>query len=505
MFGPLREYVENLLRSLVPDGDLTRQTVRSGFWEVAINVSSRLMELLVLIVLARLLTPKDFGLIGIALLTIAALRRFSRPGIDQALIYSRDEDVDHYLNTVWTIQMVRGVLLAAIAFAFAPLVASFFGEPRVTDLIRFMALSPLLSALSNPATIYFVKDLQFHKKFVYKTSSSLAQFFVALGFALAYANVWALAFGFVGAKATQVIVSYRIHPFRPRLRFKSSFVRELIGYGKWITVSNMIYFLLDEGDDFVVGWLVSAAALGFYKMAYRVGNAPATEVTNVVGNVLFATFSKLQDDTERLRKMFLRTVQVTSLISFPMAVGLVVVAPVFVRGVLGEQWLPMVTTMQILALYGLLMSLTISFHKLWKAIGRPDYVTKIGFLRLVAMGLLVIPAASRYGIEGAALTILGTYVFVTLPLDVYLLRRSIGLTARDLFAESGYPLVASLLMGLIVLIARRSLDLGYASTKFLLLVTLGVSSYVLIVIAFDALLGLRIRRNLNVIIESFRT
>jgi len=505
MIGPIRRLLGRVAASLIPEGDLVTRTIRSGFWEGTINVSNRLLELLVLVVLARLLAPEDFGLMGIALLTMGALDRFSRLGVDQALIYNRNEDIDRYLDTVWTLKLIRGVVLAATAILIAPIVGSFFGEPRATPLVRFMGVALLVNSLTNPGTVYFVKDLQFHKKFVYRLSSGLTNFCVALGVALVSPTVWALAFGFGAAKAAQVVASYALHSYRPWPRFDTSLARELVGYGKWVTATNIVYFTLEEGDDFVVGWLLSTAALGFYQMAYRIGNAPATEVSDVVGNVIYSTFSKLQDDTAALRDAFVRTIQITSLVSFPIAAGIVVVAPVFVRGVLGENWLPMVTTMQILAVYGLLLSLTVTFHRLWKALGRPDYVTKVGVLRLVGMVVFVVPAATWYGLEGVALTVAGVYLTLTVPVDLHLVKRTIGLDRSRLLAASGYPFLASVTMAAVVLGTRQSLTFDYPTVELVVLVATGVVSYIVAVIGFMTLFEWELRQDLSTLIEGFRT
>jgi PST family polysaccharide transporter/lipopolysaccharide exporter len=505
MIDPIKKWIKRITKSLVPGGDLATRTIRSGFWETAINVSTRVLELLVLIVLANLLAPQDFGLIGIALLVLGALNRFSRLGLNQALIQHEDDEINRYLNTVWVLNLCRGILLATITFVAAPFVAAFFNEPPVTDLLRFLALSPLLQAISNPGVVYFEKDLRFHRKFLYRVTGSVANSSVALGFALVYQNVWPLAFGFVAADLVRLPLSYWIHDFRPKFGFNTQYASELIGYGKWITASNIVYFLLDEGDDFVVGWLVSSAALGFYKMAYRIGNAPATEITNVIGDVMFSAFSKLQNDSKALQNAFLRTIQITTLVSFPTSVGVVVVSPVFVRGFLGEEWLPMVTAMQILAIYGFLLSFTETFHKLWKALDHPDYVTKIGVVRLIIMAVLIFPAVTRYGIEGVAVTVLGVYLVVTLPINLYLLDRTIGMDMRSLAGETGYPFVASILMGLIVFGTRRAISPGSTVLEFFLLVALGICSYSVIVIAFDTVFDWKIRQNLTTIVDAFRT
>lgn len=491
------------LGRLIPDGDLTKRTIQSGAWEFAINVGARSLQLVVLIVLANLLAPRDFGLMGIALLVLAGLNRFSRLGINQALIQHEDDDVDRYLDTAFGIGIGRAVLVSAVTFVGAPLVADVFGEPRVAPLLRFLAVSPLLLGLRNPGIVYFEKDLQFHLKFVYRISGSLVEFIVSIAWAFVYRDVWALVIGYVAADAVRTAVSYLIHAYRPRPAVDVDMARELLDYGKWITANNVVSFLLDEGDDAVVGGVIGATALGFYKYAYRIGNAPATEITKVIGDVMFSSFSKLQDDAGAMRTAFVRTVRITAVGSVPMAIGIVVVAPVFVRGFLGTEWLPMVRVMQILSLYGLLLSMTTVFHQLWKAVGRPDLVTKLEVIRLVVLGALIFPA-TRFGIEGVAALVAGVYLTTTVPANLYLLPRLTDISRARLAVEFAYPLLAGLLMGAVVFFARSALSLPPA-VEFVALVAVGAGTYLPAVLAIDSTVEWGLRRNLTTILSSLRS
>ena len=143
----LRKYWDFIQRNLVPKGDITEQAVKSGIWVTLINVFDRILQLAKLAVLARLLAPSDFGLMGIALLTLATLEQFSQLGIDTALIQREEKRVDEYLNTAWSMKIVRGIVIAGIAFVTAPFAAQFFNEPRATDIIRVIALAPLIRGL----------------------------------------------------------------------------------------------------------------------------------------------------------------------------------------------------------------------------------------------------------------------------------------------------------------------------------------------------------------------
>jgi PST family polysaccharide transporter/lipopolysaccharide exporter len=192
-----------------------------------------------------------------------------------------------------------------------------------------------------------------------------------------------------------LFVSYVIHGYRPRPEFHHGIATDLFDYGKWILGSGIVLFLINQGDDAFVGWYLGATALGFYQLAYRFSNAPATEVTHIISRVVFPTYSQIQTDKEKLRTGYFRTVQIVTVISFPMAVGIAVVAPTFVRAFLGEQWLPTILAMQILAFWGIIRSLGAAVGPLFNALGQPDVNTKLQTLKLVIIAIFIYPATAQ--------------------------------------------------------------------------------------------------------------
>ena len=486
-----------LLVRLTPGGDLTEQTVKSGIWATITNVLDRGLQLLMIAILARMLTPADFGLLGIALLTLTAFKRFSNIGFDQALIQKASGNVDGYLNTYWSIEILRGLLLAGILVLVAPLVAGFFDEPRATPILRVIALTPLLLGLRNPGIVYFKKNLEFHKQFVYTMSGSVTNFVVALAVALATQSVWALVLGYVASDAARMLASYAVHGYRPWPDFDLEIARDLFGFGKWITGSESVYFLINQGDDAVIGWLLSAASLGLYQVAYQFAKAPATEISQIISSVAFPAYSKLQDDIPALRSAFYRTLQVTMVISFPASVGIATVAPTFVEAVFGTDWLPMVPVMQLVAVYGLLIALGSAYSPVWKALGRPDYMVKLGAFRLVLTAAIIIPATREFGIVGAAAAVLGVYVFPVMPIDVYLVIDSVETSLGRLLREMSYPAVASLLMGGVVLWLQATLSLPWVFLELVVLVGAGGAVYGAAVLLFETQLNWELRETLR--------
>jgi len=164
--------------------------VRGGFWVFALRILDQLFKLVRTIVLARLLAPKDFGLFGIALLAMSALETFSQTGFQQALIQTK-RDIRPYLDTAWTVQAIRGTVLALILFGIAPYVAAFFGEPAAVSLLRVLGLSILFQGFANIGVVYFQKELEFHKQFAYQLSGTPVDLVVAITAAVLLRSAWA--------------------------------------------------------------------------------------------------------------------------------------------------------------------------------------------------------------------------------------------------------------------------------------------------------------------------
>lgn len=447
----LLERLLNSIKRLKPEGTVVERTVKSAGWLMGQNVVGRVLQLGMLAILARLVGPAELGLVGIALLTLSGTKKFTNIGLNKALIQKTEENVDTHLNTTWMLEMGRGLLIAALLFVMAPFVGEwFFEEPRAVQIIRVIGLSPLLLGFRNPGIVYFQKNLEFHKEFAYKISGDAAQFLVAVGYALINPTAWAFVFGFIAADVVKLVLSYVIHDYRPFPSFDLDIAKDLVSYGKWVTGSSILYFIYSEGDDAFVGWLLTPTALAYYQYTYRFSNAPATELSQVITRVMLPAYSKLQTDTEELRKAFLKTLRVTALVAFPSAIGIAAIAPDFVVAVFGEEWIPAIPAMQVLALYGLFRALGKTFGPIWEAVGRPDYVTKLSVIRVALIAVLIYPLTNEFGILGTALTVTGIYVFPMMPLDIYVMSRSIDLPMRSIYYEFAYPLIASVPMGLTV-------------------------------------------------------
>lgn len=458
-----------------PGAHLSRRVAHGGVWAFLINVLNRGLQLLRTVVLARLLAPEDFGLFGITVLALSALERLTETGFDAALIQKQDDDqVD--LDTAWAVQIMRGVLLGALLLVGAPFVASFFEEPGAAALVRVLAAVSILTGLRNIGVIRFRKDIEFHKEFIFKLTSTLPDLIASVVAALILRSAWALVIGLVAGRLVQTVASYFLHSYRPSLRFDLSAATDLFNFGKYITAQSVVLFLLTEGDDALVGKVLGTTALGFYQIAYQLSNAAATQITHVISGVTFPAYSKLQEAPDKMNRGLLRTLTLTSFLALPIAGALGVLAHDVTAVFLGEKWLPMVAAMQVMCLFGAMRALAATFGPIYRAVARVDIPLKVNLTQLVLLAMIVYPLTIRWGI-------LGTSVAITFTMAVALIHTSVqisrvtGLTVRQLYKPVLPPLVATLAAGVQTHFLAEQEMLGGPVVELVTLLSLGAVCY----------------------------
>ncbi len=387
---------------VAPEKSLSRRVVRGGIWVFTLRITQQVFGLIRIVILARILSPKDFGLMGIALLTMATIETFSQTGFQQALIQKK-ENIESYLNSAWTVLILRGFILFGVLYLIAPYAAIFFNAPEAKRIVQIIGLSVLLQAFTNVGIIYLQKEIEFNKQFVYESVGTLADFIVAVSAVFILRNVWALVLGLIAGNAARCFVSYLIHPYRPRLSSDLGKAKELWNlFGKWVLGLSILIFLIIQGDDIFVGKLLGATALGFYQMAYRISNMPATEITHVISQVTFPAYSKLQDDLPKLREAYLKVLQLTAFLSFPIAGLIFILASDFTRMFLGEKWMPMVPAMRILCIFGIMRALNGTTGSIFQALGKPLILTKVSFIQFLFLAAIIYPFANMGKLVGVS-------------------------------------------------------------------------------------------------------
>ena len=452
---------------------IKNRVILGGLWILAFRGFSGLLAILQVFFLTRLLLPADFGLFGIVSIIMAALVTFSETGFEVALI-QKDEDIRAYMDSALIVQAARGFCLSIIMIIVSPIAAWFFHEPAVRLLIYVMALSPLIMGFKNVGMINFQKELLFSKILVFESIVAIISFIVGITAALVLRNAWALVALSLARAISSVVVSYAVHPFRPRFNFDSTKVRTLFQYGRWVLGTKIMKFLILQGDALFVGRLLGTVSLGFYNRANKISNLPVTYIGNTFSQILFPAYAKIQGDLSRLRNAWLETTHFRTFLTIPVSGIIFILAPEVVNIVLTPEWAPVIPALRILCALSIMRTIG-DTEGLFRAIGKPGLSTKITALRLVLIFSAIMPLISRFGLSGAAAAVsLGT--FVSLIVAVMVACRTVDCSLIRFLLIIMRPMTAMLVMVLIVG-AMRSAVCTQAFTSLILLILLGFISY----------------------------
>lgn len=481
---------EKEVQLLKAEASLSQRVARGGAWVFALRVLEKILQLIRLVIVARLLAPNDFGLFGIALLAMSALETFSQTGFQAALVQKKD-DITQYLDTAWSISVIRGIILFILLFLSAPYIALFFNSAEASLIIQVIGVSVFLTGFTNVGIVSFQRELKFNKQFVYQLSTTLADFIVVVSAALAFKNVWALIFGLLAGSLTGLVASYAMHPYRPHFRLELEKTRELFGFGKWVWGATILVFLITQGDDAFVGKFLGVTMLGLYQVAYRISNMPATEITHVISQVTFPAYSKIQDDLPRLREAYVRVLQLTAFLSFPIAGLIFILAPDFTKIFLGVKWMPMVPAMQVLVLAGLVRSIAATTGPLFYAVGQPKVDTRWQIVRLLIIVVFIYPFTMKWGIQGTSIVVLLSIFAATVGFHFKAIKLT-GCDSKRVGKTLALPLINGVILVFAVFVVKSGINID-GILGFSLYSAIGILTYLGVGYLFDRYFNYRMR------------
>ena len=383
-------------------GELARTGVRGAMWQGLAFAGGRIIVLVTTIVLARLLSPEEYGLVALALVLMGYAETIADAGVAQALVYLPRTGV--IARSALLISAVLGTLLGLGAFLAAPLIAEIFSLPDVEPLVQVLGISVLATSLGAVPEALLRRDLQFKKLTAAPVIRAATMGTVTLSLAFTGHGAWSLAVGTaagsVAYAATCWFLVGRSAPWQV-WRVRKDALRANLKYGAPVAGSSMLARLIFDIDYLIIGLLLGAHALGYYTLAFRLPEVLILNVFFVLSTVLFPLYAQVRGEPERLRSGYLTSVRIQSLYGVTTGVGLAVVAPVLVPLVFGEKWLDAVLPLVFLALYAAARSLGAGANDVYKAIGRPGLSIWVSLVRLVIL-LPVLLYATQWGIVGVA-------------------------------------------------------------------------------------------------------
>jgi PST family polysaccharide transporter len=416
----------------------TRRIATGVGWLYGFRWIERTIDFVSVVVLARILSPDDFGLVAIAASVVTIIEGLSALDVTKALIRHRDEDRGLY-DTAWTLSVIRGLLAALIMVVISRIV----DDQRIEAILVVLALSPILTGLANPRFVMFERDLVYSRLAILTIAARVIAFAVTVSIAVLTRSYWALVVGMLAGALASLALGYLLRPYLPRptlARF-----RDILGFSGWLSLTSVVTTLAMETDKIIVGRLLGIAEAGFYFMTQRIGVLPTRELVSPLQRILFPSFSELTADRARLRRAALESINVIGSLSLPAGFGFALVAADFVPLVLGDQWGAIVPLLVILVPYlGLRATLSMALPCVM-ALGRTRLLFGVSFAYAIVHLPLFIGCTAAFGLSGAIWSIVGAGVLYT-SLNAWMLHRTVGLTPGELIVQLRRPLTAALAM-----------------------------------------------------------
>ena len=421
---------------------LAAKLMQGTIWTVAMRWGVRLLGIVSMVVLVRLLQSEDFGLIAMAMAVVALVDKLTDFGIVWALVRNKHAARPQF-DTAWTVRQGQLVFVAVAAFLAAPFAASAYEDPRVTDILQLIALSFIIRGFENIGIVEFQRQLQFHRDFLYRVLVKLFSVVATIALAIWLRSYWALAIGMVVSATIGTVLSYVVSPYRPK--WSIAVWRELWAFSQWILSQGIARYLYEKTPVLVLGRLSNAESVGYYTVSSEIAALPATEVAMPVSRAVFPGFAKLVDEPDRLRNGYLKALGAVATVTIPLGFGIASVADEIVRLILGEQWLPAVTLLQIFAMFATFRALDSLSGNLLMVI---DKVRSFSTITWIQAAIIVAGIASAFehgGLEGVALLkALGSLVGLVLLTRVIVRQNIVAWT--DVFKVLLGPTVAGLAM-----------------------------------------------------------
>ena len=422
-----------------------------ALWMVGMRWTLRLVGLVNILIIARLLTPDDFGVTTMACIVVEFLIMLTETDVDVGLLRDNHCTRD-YMDTAWTIKIVLGLMTFVVLVALSPVAAFYYHDDRVQLVIEIVSIRAIFMGFENIGVVEFRRSLDFSKEFRYSVWRRLIMFVVALGLVLILHNYMALALAAPISEIVTVIVSFTMSQYRPRLCLLRW--RELWRFSRWQMLYNSARFINGRVDQFAVGGLTSAGTIGAYYVASDIATMPTRELIWPMGRAFTPALAKIIHSREEMRLAWKSTLGFIAIITVAAGVGMSVIAEEAVRTLLGTQWDQAVGFFRWLALYGLFEGFVLSMEAFFIAHKRERVLALVTFGQLTILVPLLFATGHYLGIGMIAEVRTAVMALTTLVMFSIMVRSG-WIGVGDILSTLWRPVIAALVMAAAVMAVHQ--------------------------------------------------
>ncbi len=371
--------------------NIRQAIMQGGLWIFFARWSVRGIGIVSTIILARLLAPEDFGLVAICLLLISLAETIGREAQNLAVIRKQNLDRE-FMDSAWTASILVSFVLGVGVFVSAPLVASYFNEPKALLLVQVMSLRVFMMGFENIGMALYQKDFNFSMSYNYILLEKLIPVVITISLALYLRNYWALVIGTVAGYAGMIFASYLLHEYRPRISFKK--ISEVWAFSGWVILEKLAAFGTMRVDYFFIPRFGNTTDIGHYHVGTELARMPTVELFSVLDRALFPAYARLLDQPAALARAFINILSAAVTVCLPVSIGFALVAGDAVSLIYGGQWIPMIPVVVLVSLASGVVALISTATLALQAIGRSKLSAGIICLQLVLL------AGTLFGFRG---------------------------------------------------------------------------------------------------------
>jgi PST family polysaccharide transporter len=468
---------------VTPNNSIRQQAFTGLKWSSFSQLGRQGMQFVTTIVLARLLDPADFGLMGMATVVTGFILLFRDLGTASAVI-QRSQPTPNLLSGLFWVNVSFGLVAAVLLYLFAPILSGLYNEARIVPLLRLLALSFIISGLGTLHQALLERGLEFGRLARVELIATLAGAAVGIGSAVAGQGVWSLVYQTLTVTSVTTVLLWVFSPWRPMFVLGLGEVRQVMGYSLNLTGFNIFNYFARNADYLLIGRYLGATELGYYTLAYRLMLYPLQNISAVVGRVMFPVYVRMRDDNARFRRTYLRVAGSIAFLTFPLMLGLLVLAKPFILTFFGASWQPVVVLLQILAPLGMAQSIVSMIGSIYQAKGRTDLLFRWG---MFASTLFVVAfvVGLKWGVVGVAVAYAVTLLALSYPAQAIPFRL-IGLRVQELMSVLWRPFVISIMMAVVLIGFIASIPTTTGSLMTLCLaVFIGITLYIGATLVFN--------------------
>lgn len=454
------------------------EKITSAFrWEAGAKLAGQIISWVMTIIVIRLLSPEDYGLMAMAVIFIEFLMLVNELGLSAVLVQRSDLDKDTERQIFGLVIIVNSVFFILI-FSSAPLIASFFDEEQLSLIIRVLAVQFIISAFELIPICHLYRNLDFKRKSIIYLGASIIGGLTTLSLAMSGFGVWSLIWGNLILVTLQAIGMNIISPFPHLPKFSLTGMRQIVTFGGLVTLERILWFLYSRSDVFIVGKVLGKDLLGIYSVAMHLASLVIHKTGGIIYGIAFPSFSRANEEPEKVAHYFLKAARIMSFLTFPIFFGISSVAPEIVGVLLGDSWTKVGTVLAILSIVMPLQMMSNLLPPALQGIGRPDVSVSNLLVAVVIMPLSFLVGA-RWGLIGVSIAWVLAYPVVFLVM----VSRSVallGVTMRQFFATITFPLILSASMYGVVFFTKMALgsyDEMLQIVRLVILVIVGAGVY----------------------------